>query len=311
MVGAGGLGGYLGAVLHRAGARASLVARGATLDALREGGLLVTDDAGERVEAVEAVGSVGELEGADVAFVTTKTYDLDGVAGDVARLAARGTVVVPLLNGVDARARLIEAGVPPVRLAPGVAYLTAFSSSPGRVERQGGHARLILGPANGSGEEETRTLEALARTLEAGGVSARITADVDAELWHKMLVVCCLTAACAITGAPIGPVRDDAEGETLIVEAVREGAAVAGKAGCPLSSTRVEQVLGVIRAFPDTFHPSLIHDLRRGRRTEVEALNGALVRLGRESGVPTPIHAAAACAIRLAESGHRWSSSGP
>lgn len=303
IVGAGGLGGYLGAVLHRTGTDVCLVARGAHLEALREGGLQVSELGGEDRLQPEIVSDIRDAGRADVAFVTVKAYSLPDVLPGVVELARGGAVVVPLLNGVEAAAALEKAGVPPMYLAPGVAYVTAFLTGPGRVERQGGHGRLILGlPGAGA---PTETVRLLAQSLELGGIEVTLSGEIDVEAWRKMLVVCALTACCALTRSPIGPVRELATGRAFMEEAVREGAAVARARGTPLSEAHEEAALGVLDGFPHDFHPSLIHDLERGRPTEVDALNGALSRLGRELDVRTPVHDAATCAIELAEQAAR------
>ncbi|MGI9625477.1 MAG: ketopantoate reductase family protein, partial [Longimicrobiales bacterium] len=126
VLGAGGLGGYLGATLARSGCHVTLVARGEHLRALREQGLQVSDEAGDSVASLDVVADVTNVDSADVAFVAVKTYALDGIAPQAVTLAERGAVIIPLLNGVEAPARLEDAGVPAPSIAPGVAYITAF-----------------------------------------------------------------------------------------------------------------------------------------------------------------------------------------
>ena len=299
VVGAGGLGGYFGALLHRAGLEVCLVARGSHLEALRDGGLQVSELGGVSRFDVEAVSSVQEAGRADVALVTVKAHSLPDVLPGVLDLARGGAVIIPLLNGVEAASDLEAAGVPGERLGPGVAYVTAFLTAPGRVERQGAHGRIVLGlPAD---EAAAETARAFARALELGGIEVTFSEEIEVEVWCKMLVVCALTACCALTRSPIGPVRELPTGRAVMEAAVREGAAVARAGGTPISGAHEEAALGVLDGFPYDFHPSLIHDLRQGRPTEVDALNGALSRLGRELGVETPVHDAATCAIELAE----------
>ena len=150
VVGAGGLGSYVGALLARADHQVTLVARGEHLAAIRRSGLHVHTVAGDFDVHPECAASALELPGADLTFVTVKAFSLDDVADQVAHLARAGSIVVPLLNGVTAGERLVERGVASDRLVEGIAYMTAFVTEPGRVERRAEHHRLVVGSSTGS-----------------------------------------------------------------------------------------------------------------------------------------------------------------
>ena len=291
VVGAGGLGSYIGAVLDQAGHDVTLVTRGAHRAAIEAHGLTVRSHAGDFVTHPRCVGSALEIEGADLAFLVTKTYSLDEVAPQLAHLAAHGSGIVSLLNGVDAVERLAAHGIPGDRLADGVAYMTSFRVGPGVVERKAAHQRIV------GGQLADRVREAFADTI----VGVEIADDVRVELWEKMAVVCVLSVLCAMGERNMGSVRAHPFGAELQRQAIAEVFAVARARGVPIPEEAEPRTGARLDEFPDDFFPSVIHDLNQGRRTEMDDLGGAIVRLGGAAGVPTPLHAAGTLIVQLAE----------
>ncbi|MCA9738281.1 MAG: ketopantoate reductase family protein [Gemmatimonadetes bacterium] len=294
VVGAGGLGGYLGALLARAGEDVHLVARGAHREAIVADGLRIREPAGEWVVRVPCAVSAADVGRPDVVLITVKTYDLDAVAPSVRALVEQGALAVPLLNGVDAVERLVAAGVRADRVLAGLAYVTAFKTGPGVLERQGEHRRMVLSPPAGA---PAGFVTPLARALARAGVDVEVSADLRAELWRKMGVVCALATLCAPARSALGPVRAHPHGRALQERAVAEVARVARALGVPVPDDEEAQVHAVLDAFPDTFYPSLLHDLRTGRRTEVHALNATVARLARQAGIEAPLAQLTALAV--------------
>ena len=302
VVGAGGLGSYIGTVLCRAGHIVTLVARGAHAAAVRRDGLRIRTVDGDFDARPDCADSALEVEGADLTFVTVKSYSLDDVAPQVVHLARAGSVTVPLLNGVTASARLVQLGVPPDGLVDGVAYITAFRTEPGHIERKGSHQRLVVGSSTGAGTEAVALVaEAFADT----GVEVVATEDVLVALWEKMAVVCSLSVVCAITGESMGPIRGHRFGPELQRRAIAEVTAVARARGVAVPEDTEARIGAILDAFPEDFFPSVIHDLESGRPTEMEELGGAIVRLACECGVEAPLHEAATCAVQLSEGSDR------
>lgn len=298
MLGAGGLGSYLGAVFHEAGADVHLVARGEHLRAVAGRGLRITDHHGERTLQIAA--TEGEaLADADIAFVCVKTYSLDGVAPLAVRLARSGTCVIPLMNGVTAGDELVVGGVGPERLVQGIAYLTAFRTAPGAVSRQGRHGRLAFG-FDGGHQAFTRLSQLLA-LCERAGLGVESVSDLRPALWTKMAVVCTLTAMCGPSLRAIGEARSEPRAAETQAATIDEVLEVGRAVGVALAEAERDVVAGVIDGFADDFFPSLVHDLRTSTPTEVGALNETIVSLGRTHGVPTPHHALATATIRAAE----------
>jgi 2-dehydropantoate 2-reductase len=298
VVGAGGLGSYLGALLDRAGHDVALVARGAHAAAIRRDGLSVDSFAGDfvaRPSVVDSAPAVGDVE---LVILAVKAFSLDEVAADLAHLASGGAHVVSVLNGVDVSERLRTLGVPGERLVDGIAYMTAFRIEPGRVERRARHQRLVVGSYTGAGPE---ALDLIAEAFDDTGVEVEIAEDIRAELWRKMAVVCSLSVVCALSGRSMGPIRSHPFGAELQRRAIAEVLDVGRASGVALPPEVNPEIGDLLDAFPSDFHPSVIHDLKGGRRTEMGELGGVVVRLGRSLGVDVPLHEAATLAVQLQE----------
>jgi 2-dehydropantoate 2-reductase len=293
VVGAGGLGSYIGAVLTQAGHDVTLVARAEHRRIIEARGLEVRSHAGDFTTHPACVGSALEIDGADLSFVVTKTFSLDDVAPQLVHLAERGSAVVSLLNGVTARQRMVAAGVPPDRAADGVAYMTAFRVAPGVVARKADHQRVVLG----AGPVADMMEEAFGDTL----VGIERAPDIRVELWEKMAVVCSLSVLCAIGERNMGSVRSHPMGADLQRQAIAEVLSVGRGAGVPLPEDAEARIDARLDRFPDDFFPSVIHDLNSGRPTEMADLGGTIACMGREVGVPTPLHDAGTLIVQLAE----------
>lgn len=293
IVGAGGLGSYIGAVLSQAGHDVTLVTRGAHREAIEAAGLRVLTHTGDFVVHPHCVGSALELDGADLAFLATKTFSLDEVAPQLAHLAERGSAVVSLLNGVTALDRLTAHGVTGERLTDGVAYMTSFRVEPGVVERKAAHQRIVVG----RGPAAATVAAAFRDTI----VDVEEAEDVRVALWEKMAVVCSLSVLCAIGERNMGSVRNHELGADLQRAAIGEVLAVGRAHGVPIPADAEARIDATLDRFPDDFFPSVVHDLNAGRPTEMEDLGGTIARMGREEDVATPLHDAGTLIVQLAE----------
>lgn len=294
IVGAGGLGSYVGAVLAQAGHEVTLVARGEHRSAIEDDGLEVRSHAGDFRVEVRCMGSALEVSEADLAFLVTKTFSLDEVAEQLSHLADRGAHIVSLLNGVTAVDRMAAHGIPREVLADGVAYMTSFRVAPGIVERKAAHQRFVLGAG---AVPLDRIRNAFAGTL----IGVETVDDIRVELWEKMSVVCSLSVLCAIGERNMGSVRQHPFGAELQRLAITEVLDVGRAAGVHIPPETDAKIDATLDRFPDDFFPSVIHDLNQGRRTEMGDLGEEISRLGRAYGIPTPLHDAGTLIVQRAE----------
>jgi 2-dehydropantoate 2-reductase len=303
ILGAGGVGGYFGGILARAGNSVTLLARGAHLAALRERGLEVRTPEGTFIAAVAATGepqAIGDAGDIELAVVAVKSYSLQEMVPAARLLAERGAVILPLLNGVEAADRLIEQGVPGDQVLGGLAEISAARLGPGVVERRSTFHRVVAGERAGGLSERT---ERIAAAFRAAGAEARASADITVDLWRKLAFITTMSAACGLARAPIGPVRRAPLGQLLIERALHEVVAVARARGVALPEDVESKILVFIDSAPDGMRPSFLLDLESGGPTEIDDLSGAVSRFGRQAGVETPVHDVATAALSVARPG--------
>jgi 2-dehydropantoate 2-reductase len=307
VVGAGAIGGVIAARLAAVeGTDVSVLARGATLAAIRDHGLRVSPpaaaDAGGTVTArVSASDDAAELGTQDFVVVAVKAQSMAGVAAAAGGLLGPSTAVLSTLNGVPwwfldgfggpAAGRhldsvdpdgLIAAALPAARVIGGTVHLSASSPAPGEVSWRSGNG-LIIGELDGV---PSPRLAALANVLRAGGFAVTVSARIRDDVWYKLWGNLTLNPICALTGASAGPALDDDLVREFVSRAMLEARAIGAAIGCPIAQSPVDRH-AVTRKLGD-FVPSMLQDARAGRPLELDALTGAVRELGALVGVPTP-----------------------
>ena len=297
ILGAGGVGGYYGGTLARAGHAVALLARGAHLDALRARGLEVRTPEERFTVAVQASDDPKTFGECDVAIVAVKTYSLMEIAPAARLLATSGAAVLPLLNGVEAADRLIESGVPESQVLGGLTQVSVLKVGPGVVERKSSFQKVTVGERAGKRSERVRRI---VDAFQQAGAEAHVSEDILADLWRKFAFIASMAAACGLARAPIGVVRDAPFGKLLLERAVREVLAVARARGLRLADDEESKILAFIDSLGGGMKPSFLLDFEAGGPNELDDLSGAVSRLGREAGVETPVHDTATAALSAA-----------
>lgn len=287
VVGAGGVGGYYGGMLARAGHAVTFVARGEHGRALRENGLVIETMDGEVLIHAPVLEDVKDAAGlaVDLALVTVKSTSLSDVADGVGRALGEGGVAVPLLNGVDSEEVLARA-IGPGRVVGGVAQIGARRIAPGRVGVDG-KARLVLAPLS---PDQMPLVERLAVALSGAGFACDAKRDLKRVLWTKLLWNAPFNAICGLTRKSPGDALGVPELSALLRGAMQEVASVARAEGVGIDDDFIEAMLASTRQnFADTV-PSMLQDVLAGRPTEARALQGAVTEHGAIHGISTPIH---------------------
>jgi len=294
IVGAGGVGGYFGAKLARAGVPVTLLARGAHLAAIQRDGLRVRSAIdGESVATVTAVADVAGLPPADVVLFCVKSFDTETAASAIRPAIGPETAVVSLQNGVD-NEETLERVLGPGHAVGGVAYVFATIESPGVIaHRFAGH--LVFGELDG---RPSARLEGVRAAFEKAGVRAEVSADIRRALWLKYVMISAQAGMTALTRAPIGVVRAVPESRLMYRRIAEELAALAAASGVVLGADVVDNVMKAADGLAAEAYSSLHHDLTQGRRLELETLHGHAVRLGERLGVPTPMVFAVYAALK-------------
>jgi len=284
--GSGGVGGYFGGKLAASGEHVTFLARGAHLNALQHDGLHIESPLGSvhlpQVQATDRPQAIGPV---DVVLFTVKLYDVDASAATLAPLIGPDTVVITLQNGVDAM-DMVAKHIGDAHVAGGAAYIVAVIDKPGHI-RHTTAQQLVFGERNGRPSDRLIAFE------EAGvraGFQAKASDDVQADLWTKFVRLATWSGMTTVTRSPMGVVRDTPETFALMVAAIEEVIAVGLARGVSLPADLMETTLAMIQNFPASSKSSMLEDIERGRRLELPWLSGAVVRLGKEAGVPTPIH---------------------
>ncbi len=299
-LGVGGVGGYFGGKLARAGVDTTFVARGEQLAALRENGLRV-ETAGETfsVNPVAVVSSIADAGPQDVIFVTTKTYDRDVIAAELGACVSESTMIIPLQNGVDNDLRIKDLA-PWLTVYPGLTYIISARTAPGVISHTGGATTISFGDR--SGKENSRLL-ALEAVLRKADIKATYSRDIERDIWSKFTWLTTFAGMTSLCRAPLGSVVGDPEGYKLFFKCFEEALAVAASCGVDLGDEA--RAVAVARAveYRDKnpgVKASMLIDIENGRRTEIDSLNGALVRLARERKISAPINELICVSVRLA-----------
>jgi 2-dehydropantoate 2-reductase len=284
VIGAGGVGGYFGGRLAQAGVEVALLARGAHLAAVREHGLRVrglVDDFTVRVPASEDPAEIGPC---DFVLFCVKSYDTEDAAAQLEPLLAAETAVVSLQNGVDNEEK-IAARIGSEHVLGGAAFIFAYIAAPGLIEQTGGPRRIVFGELDGARSERAESLLAACRTAD---IDAAIADDIRVVLWDKYALICAVAGVTAASRLPMDRLLAVRESRDFFRRIVGEVALVARAEGVALADAIVDEKT----AFAETLEPgsfsSLHHDLVTGRRLELDALHGELIRRAARHGLHVP-----------------------
>jgi 2-dehydropantoate 2-reductase len=286
IVGSGGVGGYFGGRLAEAGADVTFLARGAHLDALRTRGLRILSPKGDlhlpRVNATDDPRAIGP---ADIVLFAVKLYDTDGALAALPPLLGPETAVIPLQNGVDS-VDLLTRAVGPAHTAGGTCYVSAVIANPG-VIRHTAMDHLFFGEVDGS---RTSRLEKFLAACQPASFTSTLSANITVDIWTKFTRLSVFSGMTAVTRSSVGTIVTDPDLMAMLAAAVAEALAVAHAKGIAVPDGIVEDVARAYSALPPQARASMAEDLERGRRLELPWLSGAVVRIGKQVSVPTPIH---------------------
>jgi 2-dehydropantoate 2-reductase len=295
VMGAGGVGGYFGGQLARAGHEVAFIARGRHLAALRGQGLTV-DSAVGPVQAlpVAATDDPAELAPADVVLFCVKLWDVEASAAGLAPLLSAGGIVIPFQNGVESHqmlARALGAG----RVAGGVAHIGAVIRAPGVIAHTGTMAKLRVGAFEAA--QEPRLAEFVAAG-KAAGIDIECVDDIRRSLWEKFVFLVAMSGATALARQPIGVVRADADLREVLAAAMRETVAVAAAHGVVFGETFVDRQMSFVDGLPAEMRSSMLNDLLAGNRLEAPWLAGAVARMAKAAGLQAPVNATVYAALK-------------
>ena len=287
VIGAGGVGGYFGGKLANGGLDVVFIVRGATLEALRSRGLRVDSIKGDfvidRPNATDDPATVGKV---DAVFVTVKAWQIEEAAAQIKPLIGDDTMVIPLENGIDAPDQL-AAVLGREHVLGGLCGIVSFIAAPGHIRHTGADPFVMFGELDNL---RTPRVEQLRDECLRAGVQADIPSDIHHALWSKFVFIAPMSGIGAATRMPIGVWRAIPETRDLATRAIREIIALAFARGVDLGGdAAVERTLARFDGLNADATSSLQRDIIDGKPSELDAQLGAIVRLSREAGVPTPV----------------------
>lgn len=308
VIGAGAIGGWLTAGFVKGGAEATVLARGATLKALRQGALTLETAGGTERIPVRATDDPADLQHADVLLLGVKAHDLPALAPVIARVMTPEMRVMPAVNGLPfwffagfggpAEGMTLEAvdpggvlaGLMPVEtVVANVVHAASRVPAPGHIQLVKADKVWLGGAAPG--------IDAIARCLVAGGVPAQVTTDIHREVWAKLWGNSNMNPISALTRADCAAILDDAGARSLITTMMQEMAQLGERIGLS-GFDDIEGRLAVTRRL-GAFRTSMLQDVEAGRAIELGPILGGLVELGERLGQPVPIMSGVHGLVRL------------
>jgi 2-dehydropantoate 2-reductase len=290
VMGAGAVGCYYGGMLARAGHPVTLIGRPQHVEAIRRDGLLLDTRTFKAHVPIDASTDVAAVKGAELVLFCVKSTDTESAAAELKPHLLPDAFVLTLQNGVDNAERL--RAVLPQEVAPSVVYVATEMAGPGHLKHHG-RGELVIAPSTTSNE--------VAAMFEKAGVPTQVSDDVIGALWMKLILNCAYNALSAIAQLPYGRVVQGVGVESVMRDVVHECLAVAHAGGVALPGDAWQAVTGLVQTMP-TQYSSTAQDLARGKRSEIDHLNGYVMRKGEAVGVPTPVNRVLHALVKLIES---------
>jgi 2-dehydropantoate 2-reductase len=284
VVGAGGVGGLLAAVLRRAGLDVSVLVTERHLTAIRRNGLALIAPSGRFSVEIQAELDPRAIGACDVVVVTTKMWAVEALAPTLQPLLRENTAVIPLQNGIDAP-RVLAKALGWEHVVYGSASMNAAIEEPGVIRQRNPNSAITV--AEAKGVESARLLK-IKEIFGAAGISVEIGTDGPALLWDKFIGLVSNSSLCALLRSPMGVVQEHDECWSLYTAVFNEVVAVGRAVGISIPAEKAEARLARARTSTPMVMPSMAVDLIAGNRLEYPWLGGRVRELGREHGVPTP-----------------------
>ncbi|MHA1246907.1 MAG: ketopantoate reductase family protein [Candidatus Thorarchaeota archaeon] len=297
VMGAGAIGSLYGGLMCRAGFDVILVARPPHVGAIRTDGLKITGILGEMTCRVEAVESARAIDRADIVFITTKSYDTVNAAREIRHLVDAGAPVVVLQNGLGTE-RLVERELMTTRVLRATTCMGAALDSPGHVNITGDGLTEV-----GSHHDENKTIvDEVVGILETSGFNVRGSDNMEGVVWTKTLVNCGINPVGALTGLTNGEIYRSQVLRRLVIRLVEETMQVVDALGVRLTTDNpIRYTLGTAKATGDNVN-SMLQDIRARKRTEIDYLTGAVLKIAEDLGLDLPASQTVYALVKALES---------
>jgi 2-dehydropantoate 2-reductase len=295
IMGTGGIGGYFGGLLARGGQDIHFVARGKHRQAILEEGLQIVSSQGSFRVMIHVTSEPHEIGPVDLLLFCVKSYDTEDVARFVAPMVEENTVILTLQNGIDNVDKLVQE-YGEERIMVGTTFIEASISAPGVIVHSGKAGRIVFGEISG---ERTARAESILEIFRDANIEAEFSTDIRQVLWSKFLFICGVHGVSTLSHATLGLVLACPETRDLVIGVMQEVETLAKVYGIALPDRVVSEAIRLAESYNKTFKCSMLRDLEWRRPMELEALNGMVVKMGRQSKIETPLNQAIYACLKL------------
>ena len=286
IIGSGGVGGYFGGKIAKAGFEVTFLARGEHLKAMQTHGLTVKSTLGDfQVDSVKATDKIQDIGKVDLIVLAIKAWQVKDVSAELSSIMTDTSVILPLQNGVstiDDLREHISAG----RILSGLCRIISKIEAPGVINHFGVTPTIVFGEVDNSRTERVQKIKDI---FDQSGINCNISKDINTDLWKKFISIC-VSGLLAITKTTYGELRELKETRQIMIELLNEIYQLSEKAGIQIEPGFLEKTISFIDTFPYDTTSSLTRDVWEGKPSEIEYQNGTVVRLGEKYGVDTPIN---------------------
>lgn len=286
IIGTGGVGGYFGGKLAKAGYDVTFLARGKHLKAIQQKGLTIESILGGfHVNPAKATDQIQSIGPADLVIIAFKAWQVRDVGKELSSLLKSDTLILPLQNGISAADELSEL-IPPAHIIGGLCRIISKIVSPGVICHFGMEPELVFGELDHSLTVRVSKLKAV---FDAAGIKSHISSDIQADLWKKFIAIC-VSGLLAVTKSTYGELRELNETRVLMLELLNEIYQLSQKIGINIDPDYISRIVALIDTFPYDSTSSLTRDVWEGKPSEIEYQNGTAVKLAEKLGIDVPVN---------------------
>jgi 2-dehydropantoate 2-reductase len=286
IIGAGGVGGFFGAKLLKAGFDVTFVVRGNHLRAIQENGLQIKSIDGDFTVHPKFTDQIGAVENPDLILLGVKSWQVIGVAREIKPILTAKTMVLPLQNGADNAEKLLTI-LPQVNVLAGLSKIVSKIEAPGIINHFAFVPQINFGEYDNNKSERIQSIKAI---FDKAGFRNFISEDIHLDIWRKFLFIATISGIGALTRVVFGVMREDLAIRKMIIDTANEIKEIANAKGIALTQKDIEFIMQAIDNSGYDTTASMQRDIMEGRPSELENFNGYIVNQGKSLGVPTPIN---------------------
>jgi 2-dehydropantoate 2-reductase len=286
VIGAGGVGGYFGGKLAKAGNNVTFIARGKHLKAIKNNGLQVKSINGNFIVRPNVTDDISTISNPDLVILGVKSWQVGEVAKQLKSVINKNTMVLPLQNGAD-NADKLRVILPNENVLAGLCKIVSRVEAPGIIDHFAFDPEIVFGEYD---NETTQRVQEVSKLFDNGGIKNTISKDIHLDIWKKFLFIATISGIGALTRVEFGALRDDEHIRQIMYQTANEIVAIANAKGISLTNDDIEMILKVVDNLNGKTTASMQRDIMDGRPSELENFNGYIVRQGKEFHITTPVN---------------------